>query len=80
MLGMWQAFGNLWVEWNRILRNMVAPQCVHLVLMDIWNTSSCVYYRKAVEHACADLSMDINFYFLREILRLSAPVVWLMNI
>lgn len=41
---------------------MVAPQCVHLVLMDIWITSSCVYYRKAVEHACADLSMDINLF------------------
>lgn len=80
VLGMWQTFGNLWVEWNRKLLNMVAPQCVHLVLMDLWFTSGCVYYRKAVEHACAELSMDINFHFLGEILRLSAAVVWSMNI
>jgi hypothetical protein len=31
-----------------------------------------VYYSKAVGYTCAGLSMDINFYFLGEISRLSA--------
>lgn len=36
---------------ERLRHNMAIPQCVRLLLVDIWITSSSDCHRKAVEHA-----------------------------